>query len=161
FVFRGAIAPICVGMVPFNQLLVASLDRPLVGAGVQFQRCQSLKGDDIVTRLAGAGARASAPIDARFAKNRLVRAVAPGLRAALGAHAPSGTVTNYLVLLVFAERLVVHAPEVVVGGVIFADMIDAEREILPFALASHRRAIKTIAQAARVIAAHGGRARIL
>ena len=58
------------------------------------------------------------------------------------------------VLEVAGDGLVAHPVEIIVGIIVFADMVEAEAEILPFAQPPHRRAKLSGLLATRQIAAH-------
>lgn len=59
---------------------------------------------------------------------------------------------GHRILLIGGDGLVGHAREVIVGGVVFAHMIEAEMEIAPLVAPPHRRAVLAGTVATGVIA---------
>ena len=56
----------------------------------------------------------------------------------IGAHFPGRTVSGQRVLLIPQHGFVAHAVKIIVGCVIFADMVEAETKILALPQPTHR-----------------------
>src|SRR5271155_4805175 len=150
FVFRRTIAAIGVRMMPLDQVLVTRLDLRLGGVAGEVKRHQRFDRQRVVPRrrlvLRRLAARSAPSRRAGLGKNGFVDLAAG--RGSPGAKLPGWPVADRVGLAKFRHRSVVHAAEVIVGGVIFPYMIAAEAEIFALALAALGRAEYALSRAA-------------
>jgi hypothetical protein len=73
---------------------------------------------------------------------------AAGAGAGARSHLPGRAVANHLRLAEFRQRFVVHAAEIIIRRIVFADVLHAEAEILAFAVAPLGRAKHALVGAA-------------
>ena len=167
-ILGGAVAAIGVGMVLLHQRLVLRLDvlqRRFGGRApspaAPCARRSSPCGSRPWPRRPGPGRQRPRPLSS---ENMLNGSEAPSrssaaclalLAAGVGAHLPGRTMAGQRILLVARDRIGIHALEEIVGLVVFADVIEAEVQILPRILPALGRAVRPLVLAARPFA-HGG-----
>src|ERR1700720_2950620 len=84
---------------------------------------------------------------------RIVALLAKTLGASVHAHRPRRAMANQGVALIMGHCFRAHAVEIIIGGIVFTDMVEAEAEILALAKTAHWRAELARFAAARILAA--------
>src|SRR3954469_11412664 len=82
---------------------------------------------------------------------------------AVEAHLPGRTVAGHGILLVPRDRIVAHSGKIIVGMIVFPNVLEAETPVLVLAQPAFGRAMRRLAAAARPLADRriGGRLALL